>query len=494
MTHARTRTAAVVCLAAALCVAAVVPAVVAHETPPPYPRLEPNDGFDRATAIEPRTLHGLTPIKFTSTSPGPEIAEPSGFWTIEDEDEDVYAVELDRGDPLPVTLYHDGSDGNLRFTVYDPSKSEILTEDPDGNWRRTGSSLVRSDRAIQRGNATVTARCNGTYYVEVRNDDPSRAPYRLEVDDRFEHNDERGTAPTLTAGTYEDLAVTTYDEDFYRVEVEKGETIEATIDITTQAHWERSPAVKPVRVNDPVTQAEWAPYNHTRWDEPSFHFRPTIGGPNQSGDYRVNAIDQVTYDELHRDKSSIEITESGAIYFVVRSNLRWTSPIDGAAKWNANAARYDLTIARTGTPSDGSASGDGRNAGSGDEGDDSSDGVRAALERVDVEAESTDVGIGSQLAGEVVNLRVAGAGTYSFEVTEDFEIRDVRGCGRTDATIDVETDTDTVHEIEQSEGPAGEIERAYRRDDLRVDGIGPINAVKWTVLNGAADVADWVLG
>jgi hypothetical protein len=482
MPHARH--VAVVCLAAALCVTATLPAVTGHETPPPYPQLEPNDEFDRATEIGPRTLHGLRPITYTSTSPGPEIDEPSGFWTIEDEDEDVYAVDLDRGDPLPVTLYHDGSDGNLRYTVYDPSKSEVRAVDPDGNWQRTGSALVRTDRDIQRGNTTVTARCAGTYYVEVRNDEPTRAPYRLEVDDRFEHNDDRGTAPTLTEGTYEDLTITSYDEDFYRLDVEAGETIEATIDLTTQAHWERSPAVRPVRVQDPVTDEEWAPYNHTRWDEPSFQFRPTIGASNQSGDYRVNAVDQVKYDGLHRDKSSIEITESGEIYFVVRSGPRWTDPIDGAAAWAANSARYTLTITRTGSPSEPPES-----DGDGDTGDD----VRSALERVDAQAANDDLGFGaSQIGGEVVNLRVADRGTYSFELGENLEIEDVRGCGREDATLDVETDRGTVHEIGESDTPGREIGRAYRHDDLRVEGVGTVDAVKWTVLNRAVDVVDWV--
>jgi hypothetical protein len=36
------------------------------------------------------------------------------------------------------------------------------------------------------------------------------------------------------------------------------------------------------------------------------------------------------------------------------------------------------------------------------------------------------------------------------------------------------------------------IQRAYRRDDIRVDGIGPVNAAKWTVLNGVKGVADWL--
>jgi hypothetical protein len=278
--------------------------------------------------------------------------------------------------------------------------------------------------------------------------------------------------------------LTTYDRDYYRIDVQKGETIEATIDLQTLAHWEVGPAVRPVRVEDPVTSDEWAPYDHTRWEEPSFHFRPTIGGPGQSGDYSVNPVNQVKYDELHRDKSSIEITETGTVYFVVRSNTWWTSAIDGAAKWNANGARYDLTITRTGTPESDSPPAET------DGGDDS---VRNAFENLDVESSSTDVGVGrSQLAGEVVNLRVEGSGTYSFEITESLDVEEFRGCGREDATVRLETDTDTVREIEESDDSVGSVESAYREGDVRVEGIGTVNSVKWEVINHVRRVSEWL--
>ncbi|WP_318569517.1 hypothetical protein [Salinigranum marinum] len=118
--------------------------------------------------------------------------------------------------------------------------------------------------------------------------------------------------------------------------------------------------------------------------------------------------------------------------------------------------------------------------------------MRSALERVDAQAANDDLGVGvSQLGGEVVNLRVADRGTYSFELGENLEVEDVRGCGREDATLDIETDRGTVHEIAESDAPGREIGRAYRRDDLHVEGVGTVDAVKWTVLNRAADAVDW---
>lgn len=481
----RTHTLAVVCLVATVCITSAPMGVVGHETPPPYPRLEPNDGFDRATEIAPRTLHGLAPIKFTNATGRPAI-DPPPYWRPWNGDEDVYAVDLDRGDPLPVTLYHYGGDGNLRYTIYDPSGSEITTVDPDENWQRTGSSLVRSEKAIQRGQTTVTAQCTGTHYVRVESDDDVRAPYRIEVDDRFEHNENLSTAPTLTEGTYENLMVTTYDRDYYRLHVRKGEIVEATINLSTQAHWEWGPATKPVRVGDPVTDEEWAPYNHTRWAKASFPFEAYTGGPSQPGDFRIRAINQVKYDGLHRDKVSVDVTESGTMYLVVRPYHWWTSSIDGAARWNANSARYNITIRRRGTPSPRSQSPD-------SDDDSNSDPVRDALERVSAEAKNDDVGVaGTQFAGEVVNVHVRDRGVYSVEFGENLGVEAFSGCGRDDATLEVETDGETVSEIQESNEPLGRVGRAYRDGDVSVEGVGVVNTVKWGVIDRAVDVADWM--
>lgn len=472
----------VVCLAVAAAVGTAPLAVDGHETPPPAPQLEPNDEFHLATEIEPRTLHGLAAIPYTNATGQPAL-EPSAYWEVWDEDEDVYAVELERGEPLPVTLYHYGGDGNLEYTLYDPSKRSIRTVDPDGNWSRTGSALTRSERAIQRGTTTRYARCTGTHYIEVETDDAgTRAPYRLEVDDRFEHNDDRGDAATLGAGTYGDLMVTTYDPDYYRLDVRKGETIEVTIDLTTQAHWEMAPAPRGVDYDDPITSEEWAPYDHPRWDDVSFKFGAESAGLSGTGDFRYEPVDGVKYGGLHRDKVSLEVTESGTIYIYVRPNSWWTDPIDGAAKWNANSARYTLTITRSGGPPP-------EPEPSSDAG--SSDAVRDAIEGL--EADSSAVGLGgSQLAGETVNLRVRGRGTYSFEVTENLAVEDVSGCGRGDAGLRLETDTETIREIGGSKNPGGAIGDAYRDGEIRIEGVGVVNRVKWGVINHVRTAADWV--
>lgn len=469
-----------VCFVAAICVAVLLPAVTAHETPPPYPSLEPNDGVSSATDIQPRTLHGLEPIKFTNATPGPAI-DPPPWWALWDSDRDVYAVELEPGDALPVTTYHDGANGSLEATIHDPSGTEIGTVQPDSDWKRTGSSLFRSDRDIQRGNTTVTAGCSGTHYVAVSGSSGERIPYRLEVDDRFEQNDDLGNASLLSSGTYEDLMISTYDEDYYRLAVDEGEVVTVDINITPHAHWEWSVSHQPVRhAGRDVTAEEWAPYDHPRWEDPSFHFESWSG--LDGGDLRVLAVSQVENDELHRDKLKFEVTSSGTAYIAVRSNIRWTSAIDGASKWRANSARYNMTITRDGGPSAET-----------EPPEDDEDPVRSAFERLAEETSDEELGLGTgQLAGEVVTLDVADGGVYSFEITEEFDIAAFRGCGREDATVRLETDRGTIDAFATADDPTRELLDAYRGDDLTVDGLGTVNAVKWTVVNGVSDVAEWV--
>ncbi|WP_318570918.1 hypothetical protein [Salinigranum marinum] len=461
---------------------AAMPFASAHETPPPYPQFEPNDDFDRATKITPRTLHGLEAIKYTNATHRPAIVPPPA-WEIWHDDEDVYAVDLERGEPLPVTLYHYGNDGNLQYEIYDPSKSEVASVDPDGNWQQTGSALGRSEKAIQKGNSTVLARCSGTHYIKVKNEESTRASYRLEVDDRFEHNDELTSAATLTEGTYDDLMITTYDEDFYRLDVDKGETIEATIRLTTQAHWEGTLPPERVTYGSSVTYEEWAPYDHPRWETPSFHFEAR-SGVSGGGDFRSRPVNQVENDQIHQDTVSLEITESGTIFLIVRADSWWTSAIDGAPKWKANSARYDLTITRSGSPTE-------PDQPDHDSDDTSTDSVEEAFDRLEVDAQTTDVGFAtSQLGGEIVNLHVRGRGTYSFELDENLDIEDFSGCGRDDATLEVETDDDTVHRIGSSERPSRELRTAFNGDDIRVRGVGPVKRLKWGAITVAKDLLD----
>lgn len=484
----RTRPVLVVCLAAALCATAAFPAVVAHETPPPYPSFEPDDGFREATEIAPTTLNGLTPVRFNARAPGPEIGSPSGIPPLADRDRDYYAVDLAPGDRLPTTMYHFGSDGDVRYTVYDPSETEITTVDPDDGWGRTADG-----EPVAKGTSTVTARCAGTHYVEVWNGAPERAPYRLEVDDRFEDNDDPGNATTLTEGTTEGLMITSYERDYYRLDVRRGETVEAVIDFTTRAHTETT--TQPSEIDpaedldgDGDDEESGPSYDHPAWENPSFHFRYNVLSPPpgaEPAEYELNrSVTPFPYDEMHRDRVTLDITESGTLYFEVAADSEWTAPNTRVTEWRANSARYTITVTRTGAP---------RPPAGEEEWDPSPSAARAALEHVDAETTSGEAGlVGSQLRGEVVNLRVDGRGTYSFEVGDDLRIERFSGCGSDDATVEMEADRETLRRIAESTRPTREFRAAYRRDDLRVDGVGPASTVRWTAVDVVTDVAEWL--
>jgi len=91
----------------------------------------------------------------------------------------------------------------------------------------------------------------------------------------------------------------------------------------------------------------------------------------------------------------------------------------------------------------------------------------------------------------VLNVHVEGSGVYSMVVDEDLNVVDVRGCGREDATTRVDVDAETVQQVGSTGNPASTVEEAFVNDTLEVSGIGTVNEVKWTVVTGAADVAEF---
>ena len=53
----------------------------------------------------------------------------------------------------------------------------------------------------------------------------------------------------------------------------------------------------------------------------------------------------------------------------------------------------------------------------------------------------------------------------------------------------MKTDTETIREIANSEDPDQTIESAYRDDEIRIEGVGLTNEVKWNVITGAGEIA-----
>lgn len=102
--------------------------------------------------------------------------------------------------------------------------------------------------------------------------------------------------------------------------------------------------------------------------------------------------------------------------------------------------------------------------------------------------DGTELGtVGGQLSDETIDFYVAaddGEAVFSFRTDEDTRIKEFNRGPREDATVRMETDEKTVERVTDSETPAREFRRAVIGDDIVIRGIGPVQAIKWRVLNG----------
>lgn len=158
-------------------------------------RFEPNDEFDTAATIEPDEYPGL------------EIGS---------DDRDFFALDLDAGAEVAVSIEFAHAEGDLDMTVYGPNRNEI------------GASSSLSDGE----SVGFTAREAGTYYVEVYPFGFDTVSYDLDAtgNDRFEPNDDFGSTAAIASGRYEDLLVIGGESDFYVADLAPDR--EVTISIT----------------------------------------------------------------------------------------------------------------------------------------------------------------------------------------------------------------------------------------------------------------------
>jgi uncharacterized Zn-binding protein involved in type VI secretion len=102
--------------------------------------------------------------------------------------------------------------------------------------------------------------------------------------------------------------------------------------------------------------------------------------------------------------------------------------------------------------------------------------------------QSADLGpIEGQIAAETVNLFVdteEGTASFSFRTDAATRVKAFERGDRDDATLRMETDRATVDRIADAESPVAAFRQAVADGDIRIHGLGPVNAVKWTILNG----------
>jgi|GEM_PF-3803488 len=165
---------------------------------------EPNDDLATATPIDPGTYDGLV---------------------IDGEEYDYYAVELSEGETLDVNIEHvEDIPGDVNVNIYNPDGDNVARAD---DFSDPTSDTVRVRSAAQ-------AEQTGTYYILVSGvEEDVQIDYSLSVavaaNDRFEPNGDYAGATQLEPGTYEDLTMLSGEFDNYAVELEAGETLNATI-------------------------------------------------------------------------------------------------------------------------------------------------------------------------------------------------------------------------------------------------------------------------
>jgi len=166
---------------------------------------------------------------------------------IQNGEDDYFAVQLDRGQTLNATTVFDDSTGDL----------DLWVEDPSGN-TMTSSRSVSDDETV-----LATAQQSGTHYVRVEGYRGATAPYDLSLaleNDRFEDNDVRSNATGVSDGRYADLHVVNGENDYYAVQLQQGERLNAT---TVFDHsmgdidlWIRDPGGSVVRARTSTTDNE----------------------------------------------------------------------------------------------------------------------------------------------------------------------------------------------------------------------------------------------
>lgn len=98
--------------------------------------------------------------------------------------------------------------------------------------------------------------------------------------------------------------------------------------------------------------------------------------------------------------------------------------------------------------------------------------------------------LANQFAGERVELRMTGDTIVVYTVTFDDAARATSITeGSEDPTLRVTVASATLCQTLQSDNPAAEFASAYQNGDVDIDGIGPANALKVTVLKTAISIA-----
>jgi hypothetical protein len=148
----------------------------------------------------------------------------------------------------------------------------------------------------------------------------------------------------------------------------------------------------------------------------------------------------------------------------------------------------------------------------GDGGTGTDEDVPAFLGRIDALVATYNEGVGeydlgvlgAHVTGERVELYVVerdgGTTVLSFHTTADGEVRNLRVGPHPDATVRVTVDESAGRRIVGADDPGSAAARAFLDGEIRIDGVGLYNAIKWTLFDlvislvrAVVGVVEWVV-
>lgn len=429
-------------------VLAVASPGTAHQTPVPYPPLEPSDGFLRATDVEPRTLDGMR-----DDTPGPTLEETHhGGYLPGTNDTDYYAVYLEQGDQLDAILYYDGSSHDLELRVYDPYRNQVTKVLP--------GSQQTYPNGMRQAWSTITARGTGEYYVVVSGDPSADVPYRLELDDRFEDNDDKKAKQPLDPGAYDGLAITSFESDWYSVDLQENQSVNVTFDSIPHDHVGTLPpeTLDPVGDGGDDEDAE----GHDEYSEAAFEmyvYSPTFDDPNQGPAYETHLA------FVEKSGSvTLNASESGEyLILVTPSNYADDrGAYSGNDAWNAETARYSLQI-ETGEPPPTEICGED---------------AQLVVERYEKGTNELPAFADRIANGQRIQLVVNSYedSEYTIVTSEDGSVKTFSDKPPENPSVRVETSCETVERVNESDDPSSALVQEYRNGNIQIQGKSHVDS------------------
>jgi hypothetical protein len=197
-------------------------------------------------------------------------------------DVDHFAINADAGDPI-----------NVSFTLPPDAESSVNVKIRNASGSQLAESVVVPGET---GNLSATASAAGTYDLETREGD---GPYAAGVtvagetyglpNDRFEPNENASDPADVPLGEVDNLAMVDDDRDYFAVDADAGDRIEASIAFNDSANNLTLALYDPneTLVDESATAADREAVSFTA-QQGGTHYLAVTGEPNAVGTYSLS--------------------------------------------------------------------------------------------------------------------------------------------------------------------------------------------------------------